>query len=145
MKRLLFTGFFLVIISIDVDAQCVEGNCFDGNGSFLFENGDDYKGLWKKGYMHGNGTYYFQNGDEYKGSFRNGKMTGRGMYKYSDGSKYIGTWKDGKMHGRGHFYWATAGDLMDTYKYEGTFKEGVPVRIDIIEPGVPAERTDLKK
>ena len=72
------------------NAQCTTGNCFDGNGTYLFENGDLYNGLWKKGIPNGYGVYEFANGDVYKGAWKGGLMDGRGTYTYANGDKYIG-------------------------------------------------------
>tara|TARA_R110002072_G_scaffold32623_1_gene99316 strand:+ start:326 stop:763 length:438 start_codon:yes stop_codon:yes gene_type:complete len=122
-----------------VKAQCTTGNCFEGNGSYLFENGDLFNGSWKKGLPNGYGVYEFTSGDVYKGAWKDGLMQGRGTYTYNNGDKYIGNWKEGKMNGRGHFYWELAGDLMNNAKYEGFFKDGVPKNIEIKETGTPSE------
>lgn len=134
----------LQFIAVASFAQCTEGNCFDGNGTFLFENGDLYKGLWKKGLCEGYGVYEFANGDVYKGNWKIGKMEGRGTYTYKNGDKYIGTWKGAKMEGRGHFHWSLPGDLMDNAKYEGNFKAGKPVNIEVKETATPAEAPKMK-
>lgn len=132
------------MVGLSVQAQCVEGNCYEGNGTFRFENGDVYKGLWKKGLCDGYGVYDFVNGDVYKGNFKEGKMDGRGTYVYSNGDKYIGTWKEAKMDGRGHFHWNLPGDLMSNAKYEGNFKGGQPVNFEVKETVVPAEPPKMK-
>lgn len=121
------------------NAQCTTGNCYEGNGTYLFENSDLYNGLWRKGVMLGYGVYEFANGDVYKGAWKAGQMSGRGTYTYNNGDKYIGAWKEGKMNGRGHFHWELAGDLMTNAKYEGFFKDGVPTNIEIPAAGAPAE------
>ena len=55
-----------------VSAQCVKGNCFRGHGTYEWENGDFYEGMWKAGKPDGNGTFYFENGDNYVGRFSEG-------------------------------------------------------------------------
>lgn len=145
MKKVLRLVVALVLTTASVSlAQCIEGNCYDGNGKFLFENGDMYNGLWKKGLQEGYGVYDFQSGDVYKGAWKLGKMESRGTYVYANGDKYIGSWKDGKMEGRGHFHWSLSGDLMTNAKYEGNFKGGQPVNIEVKETGVPAEPSKMK-
>lgn len=132
--------FALSIISFfSSNAQCTTGNCYEGNGSYMFENGDLFNGSWRKGLPNGYGVYEFTNGDVYKGAWKDGLMDGRGTYTYDNGDKYIGGWKEGKMNGRGHFHWELAGDLMTNAKYEGFFKDGVPQNIEIKETGTPAE------
>lgn len=122
-----------------VNAQCTTGNCYEGTGSYLFENGDLFNGSWKKGLPFGYGVYEFTNGDVYKGAWLNGLMDGRGTYTYNNGNKYIGEWKTGKMNGRGHFHWELAGDLMANAKYEGFFKDGQATNIEFAPVGTPAE------
>lgn len=138
LRKTTFTLLFAFGLSNFVNAQCTTGNCFDGNGSFLFENGDLYNGQWKKGVQLGYGVYEFANGDVYKGSWKDGMMDGRGTYRFANGDKYIGEWKAGKMNGRGHFHWELAGDLMTNAVYEGFFKDGVPKNMEIKAAGVPA-------
>ena len=50
----------------------VKGNCFRGHGTYEWENGDFYEGMWKAGKPDGNGTFYFENGDNYVGRFSEG-------------------------------------------------------------------------
>lgn len=139
LKKISLSLLLAIGVCTITNAQCTTGNCYEGNGSYLFENGDLYNGSWKKGIPNGYGVYEFVNGDVYKGNFTKGLMDGRGTYKYANGDKYIGEWKTGKMNGRGHFYWELAGDLMTNAKYEGFFKDGQPKNIDFKETGVPAE------
>ena len=44
-------------------------NCYDGNASYLFENGDLFNGQWKKE-MNGYRRYEYVNGDVYKGAWK---------------------------------------------------------------------------
>lgn len=142
------TLFLLIALALGTNAaslaQCIEGNCYDGNGKFLFENGDMFNGLWKKGLQDGYGVYDFRNGDVYKGAWKAGKMDGRGTYVYANGDKYIGMWKDAKMEGRGHFHWSLPGDLMSNAIYEGNFKAGKPVNIEVKDTGVPSQAPKMK-
>lgn len=144
MRTLTLTVALTLGITAVSLAQCIEGNCYEGNGTFLFENGDTYKGLWRKGLQEGYGVYDFQTGDVYKGAWKAGKMDGRGTYVYKNGDKYIGSWKEGKMDGRGHFHWNLPGDLMSNAKYEGNFKGGQPVNFEVKETAVPAEPPKMK-
>lgn len=56
---------------------CVSGNCWDGKGRYVHEDGS-----------------------EYVGSFRNGHPDGRGSLTYPDGRIDSGKWEDGKRIGR---------------------------------------------
>jgi len=37
-------------------AECIEGNCVDGQGTYMYDNGDIYVGEFKEGETHGRGT-----------------------------------------------------------------------------------------
>ena len=56
---------------------CVSGNCWDGSGRFVYDDGR-----------------------EYVGSFRNGKPHGRGSLTHPDGRVDSGRWEDGNRWGR---------------------------------------------
>ncbi len=56
---------------------CVVGNCWNGTGRFIHDDGS-----------------------EYVGSFRNGKPHGRGSLTYPDGRVDSGRWEEGKRWGR---------------------------------------------
>ena len=109
----------------------VKGNCFKGHGTYEWENGDFYEGMWKNGKPDGNGVFYFENGDNYTGRFSEGLKNGHGKYTWKDGNTYDGNWDEDKMDGRGKYYWAREGATFD-----GLFKEGQFTNIEI---GTPAE------
>ena len=45
------------------------GNCTNGYGTYLFEDGTQYVGLWKNGKYDGHGIYYHSSGEKYIGEF----------------------------------------------------------------------------
>jgi hypothetical protein len=49
----------------------------------------------------GYGIYLSQNGTKTIGSFQNGSIEGFGVAYYADGGKYVGEWKNGQRNGRG--------------------------------------------
>jgi hypothetical protein len=55
----------------------------EGKGLDTFNNGDSYKGEYKKGKFEGNGVYTWSNGSYYEGNFVNGLKHGRGHWKGS--------------------------------------------------------------
>jgi len=104
-------------------SQCWSGDCKNGYGDFIYDNGDTYSGEWKDGVRYGIGTYISRihylspSEDIYVGEWKDGKMHGQGTYTYVNGDKYVGEWKDGKCHGLGtHTY--TSGS-----KYLGESKD----------------------
>ena len=109
-----------------ISAQCIKGNCFKGHGTYEWENGDFYEGMWKAGKPDGNGTFYFENGDNYVGRFAEGLKNGQGKYTWKNGNTYDGSWAKDKMNGRGEYYWAKEGA-----KFNGQFQEGQITNIEI--------------
>ena len=59
---------------------------FEGQGKYIYKNGDYYIGQWKKGLRHGKGIQYYSNGKiKYDGDWINGKKEGNGRYNYKNG------------------------------------------------------------
>ncbi len=90
---------------------CVEGDCINGFGTFLWENGSRYIGEFKNGSMHGHGNFHFGEksigkGGIYIGEFKNGFIEGYGIWTWTNGDKYIGECKYNKMHGKGTYYYS---------------------------------------
>ena len=54
----------------DIVQGCQKGDCFDGSGVFVWEDGSRYEGTYKNGRRHGYGVYYFPNSDKYEGFHR---------------------------------------------------------------------------
>lgn len=53
---------------------CIEGDCSSGYGTFVYDNGDLYKGYFRNGKLHGTGDYTWANGQNHKGQFAYGKI-----------------------------------------------------------------------
>ncbi|MCW8966633.1 MAG: hypothetical protein OQK82_08120 [Candidatus Pacearchaeota archaeon] len=90
--------FMMVILTICVSAcsvtrslnfSCVEGDCNNGYGVYVWGDGSRYEGEWKDGLMH-NGTYTWPDGTKYVGKFENGEKSVFGTMYFPDGSKYVG-------------------------------------------------------
>ena len=86
------------------DGECIEGDCYNGEGTLMFSNGDKYVGMFKDGNQHGHGTYTWpyesKYAGEYVGEWKGDSMHGHGTYTWASGSKYVGEWLDGRMHGQ---------------------------------------------
>ncbi|MCB0598157.1 MAG: caspase family protein [Lewinellaceae bacterium] len=67
-----------LFINGTLHAQCQEGDCSNGQG-----------------------TYRFSSGARYIGQFKDGKSNGIGVCYWPDGSRYEGEWADGLPHGKG--------------------------------------------
>ncbi|MBF0262675.1 MAG: hypothetical protein HQL97_12685 [Magnetococcales bacterium] len=54
---------------------CVEGNCQNGTGTFVHDDGARYIGQWRNGKKHGPGEFRFSTGGGYRGTWQNGHVT----------------------------------------------------------------------
>ena len=92
----------------------------EGNGKYIWENGEYYIGQWLNGNKHGMGIIYYKDGNiKYEGDFVNGNAEGNGKYIYENGNYYIGQWLNDKFHGKGIKYYKNGNIL-----YEGDFVNG---------------------
>lgn len=124
-------------------AGCLNGNCTDGNGTYVYKNGVKYSGSFYRGLPHGNGQLYYPDGSQYSGNFVKGKkqgygilrykegniykgdfsndlISGYGVMEYANGDSYSGNWTDNTMHGTGTYY------ARDGWIFHGNFKAGKP-------------------
>jgi hypothetical protein len=90
----------------------------DGLGKYHFANGDSYEGEVKAGVIVGRGTYTAKNGDVFDGSFLNGKPHGVGVYRFASGDRYEGEMDQGRLQGRGR-YFAKSGDRIEAPFVDG--------------------------
>ena len=83
MKKILFLAFILFVSTIPLDSfgeeegcgeegECIEGDCENGQGTYIFTDDSSYNGAWK-----------------------DGVPDGSGILKYIDGSKLEGWWRSG--------------------------------------------------
>lgn len=120
MYRLLGLAALLIFPSWNLlRGQCLQGDCGNGYGTFVYPNGDKYLGYFKAGQPHGQGILEFGNGDKYLGSWENSFRQGQGKLIFFSGNEYIGGFLRNQFHGQGIFRYAN-GD-----RYEGEFFEGL--------------------
>jgi hypothetical protein len=138
----LFILLLIVLFGSTLQAQCLSGNCQNGQGVMKFSSGAVYKGTFNSGKIHGKGvfeftngnryagdynngiregqgTYVFKNGNQYEGSFVNNKMAGYGTMTYKNGDKYQGNWMADHPHGKGKYKFKTK------EVYDGDFARGM--------------------
>jgi len=137
LKRNILALFLL--INYTVSAQCISGNCIDGQGEKIYpdssrfvglfengakktginyyKNGDTYQGGFSKNLRNGYATYTFKNGEEFKGTFKDDTKE-YGTYKFVNGSEYTGTFENNKPHGYGII------KQRDGTKWEGNWDNG---------------------
>jgi len=53
---------------------CIEGNCWNGQGTFIYKSGDKYVGGWKYSERHGQGTFTYADGRIVKGIWKEGNI-----------------------------------------------------------------------
>lgn len=130
------TNLFVITLFVvfcspkNISAECIDGDCIDGLGTYLWPNGDKYVGEWKDGKRNGRGSFIWPEGDRYVGEWKNDKNNGDGNYIYSDGlSQYIVALTNAEAEG----YGCVKGDCVNglgTYtwlsgaKYVGDFENG---------------------
>jgi len=69
------------------EGTCIQGNCNNGYGIFIFNDGRVYEGQWKKGLFDGMGKLIFISGSKYTGEFKKGLMHGYGKINFPNGSE----------------------------------------------------------
>ncbi|MBA6152092.1 MORN repeat-containing protein [Gelidibacter maritimus] len=90
----------------DGSVRCITGDCENGFGSILFENGDLFEGFFKNG-QSTEGILKLSSGHSYIGAFANGKkFQGSGVLLFPNGDKYMGFWENGLRHGQGVYQFA---------------------------------------
>jgi hypothetical protein len=99
---------------------CIDGNCKDGYGTYLYSNGGIGKGIWVNAKMNGYGFQKqgkgdFEN-DTYEGYFVNGEYDGKGTYFFSKfDAKLLGEFKKGKPNGACTVFFGTNSSWKGTY------------------------------
>ena len=78
-------------------AECIEGDCINGYGTYTTPDGTKYVGEWKDSRPNGQGSLTSPNGTKYVGEWKNDKRHGQGTYTSPDGTIVNGIWKDGKL------------------------------------------------
>jgi len=111
MKKLILIS--ALMFSFNSWAECISGNCFNGEGTYIWSNGDQYIGGWKNGNKHGKGTYTYALGYQYIGEFKNGKVHGQGTMSSPDGNPNPLEFKNGELIG--------AGEEVDSAEKENPF------------------------
>ena len=68
-------------------AECIEGDCNNGYGTYTWTSGNKYVGEWKDGKQHGQGTVTWASGEKYVGEYKDGKQHGQGTETSENGNK----------------------------------------------------------
>lgn len=96
MKRILFLLAFFTLSWLQLNAQCISGDCRNGKGTYVYPSGAKYIGEFKNGEISGIGVCYYTDGSKYSGEWNARYPEGRGTKTYADGTKRTGRWIKGK-------------------------------------------------
>jgi len=100
MKKIVLGLVLALLLSGNAFAECVQGNCENGQGTQIFPIGDKYVGEFKDGARHGKGTYTWSSGHTYVGEWKDNKRNGLGTYTSASGDQFVGEFKNNVMYGR---------------------------------------------
>jgi hypothetical protein len=79
------------------NAQCIEGNCENGEGKFLYKDNSLYEGKFENKKANGFGTCMYANGNVYRGEWKDHNFEGKGVLTYYTGTVYAGIWAKGQL------------------------------------------------
>jgi hypothetical protein len=130
MKNKIWISIIAVLsITVSTYSQCVSGDCDNGKGTYVWEDGEKYVGKFKNEEYHGSGILTKKDGTNLKGIFVKGEIwEGSGTYVDDEG-KYIGEFKKGKYQGKGILISEDG-----RFKLEGTFIDGKFLEGTIVNP-----------
>ncbi len=120
MKGVFASVVLSVFLTLNISAQCIKGDCFNGEGTYKARNGSTYQGGFKMGKFHGKGIVSYSSNDKYMGGFINGRKEGVGKYSFAAGHEYIGEFIGDKRSGKGKMTYANK-DI-----YQGQWKDDFP-------------------
>ena len=125
MKKVLLLLCILPFIGF---GQCVQVNCENGVGTYIWENGSISNGSWKDGKLNGivQEIAYNENGmliGIFDGEMEMGVISGWGTETLYDNEgylfgTYVGNWENNDYNGWGIWIWSN-GEIE-----KGTYKEG---------------------
>lgn len=90
-----FDAFTELPEAYSAGAACRSGDCRDGQGSYVWPDGQRYAGAFRRGLRHGQGTFTWPDGRKYVGGWREGRPSGLGTRIYADGSFLVGYFDKG--------------------------------------------------
>jgi len=108
----------LLALSNGAWAECIQGDCVNGQGTYSYVDGAKYVGQFKDDKRHGQGTIYYKNGDKYVGQFKDDDANGQGTYSFLSGAQYVGKFQGGERHGQGTY------SFLSGKKYVGEWQHG---------------------
>jgi hypothetical protein len=114
-----FLSILVLVFPALASGDCIEGDCKNGFGIYIFPEGGEYAGQFSEGKFAGTGKHVFADGNRYEGMFEDGTVHGTGTLTYADGSIYSGEFNRGTISGKGSMVFT------NNSKYEGEFADGL--------------------
>ncbi len=121
MKKTFFLFILSIIplscISTDLyknNTGCIKGDCSNGIGTYVFDNGDTYTGEFKNEYINGTGTSKYADGSIYTGQWHRASREGSGVFFFANGDEYDGEFHGNVPNGKGKYTYA-----------DGTIEKGI--------------------
>ena len=78
---------------------CIAGNCTDGTGTFIYQDGSKYQGNFQNSRKNGTGQFWFANGERYEGNWKDNYIHGNGTKFLVTGQEMAGVWHFGEYIG----------------------------------------------
>lgn len=103
---------------------CIKGDCTNGFGVYVYENGDIYTGNFKEDKREGDGSFLYENKEVFKGLYSQDSRNGKGIYKFKNGDSYSGNFKNGEIEGDGVYTFKDGKVLNGKFSNNGSSGEG---------------------
>ena len=100
-QQLFFYRFFAFACCLSpflLSAQCITGDCINGQGTFVYPSGAKYVGEFQNRRMHGQGVCQYSDNSKYEGVWKNGYPEGAGKKTLANGEVWIGEWRKGQPY-----------------------------------------------
>lgn len=107
---------------------CIEGNCVNGTGKYVYDNGDVYTGSFKNDLREGSGSFLYTDGEKFSGTYLEDKKQGPGEYHFKNGDKYVGEFQNGQINGKGTYSFKDGKSVSGDFTSDG--QEGIGVLTD---------------
>jgi hypothetical protein len=87
MKKILLIAFAVFALAVPLkssgteegcgeEGECLEGDCNNGRGMYVFSDGSSYRGEWKDGFPDGFGALHYSDGSKNEGEWLRGMYLG---------------------------------------------------------------------
>lgn len=93
----LLTSLIFLFFTSSLSAQCIDGDCENGNGIYVYKDHSIFIGKFLSGKANGFGTCYYSSGAKYSGFWLEHEFHGQGTYIYPDQTVEHGKWEFGKI------------------------------------------------